>query len=68
MAKAAITQKMSLNANGILEIGDGQIGIENPDTGEIFMLDKLLADFADKSVKLSVTYDFDYEADEDNEE
>ena len=68
MAKAAITQKMSLNANGILEIGDGQIGIENPDTGEIIMLDKLLADFADKSVKLSITYDFDYESDEDNEE
>lgn len=70
MAKSAITQKMSLNANGILEIGDGQIGIENPDTGEIIMLDKLLADFANKSVKLSVTYDFDYEveADEDNEE
>ena len=69
MAKSAITQKMSLNANGILDIGDGQIGIENPDTGEIIMLDKLLADFANKSVKLSVTYDFDYEveADEDNE-
>lgn len=68
MAKAAITQKMSLNACGVLDIGDGKIGIENPDTGEIIMLDKLLADFADKSVKLSVTYDFDYEADEDNEE
>lgn len=67
MAKAAITQKMSLNANGILAIGDGKIGIENLDTGELIMLDKLLADFADKSVKLSVTYDFDYESTEENE-
>ena len=68
MAKAAITQKMSLNANGILAIGDDKIGIENPDTGEIIMLDKLLADFADKSVKLSVTYDFDYEVAEECDE
>lgn len=68
MAKAAITQKMSLNANGILAIGGDKIGIENPDTGEIIMLDKLLADFADKSVKLSITYDFDYESMETNEE
>lgn len=68
MAKAAITQKMSLTANGILAIGDGKIGIENPDTGELIMLDKLLADFADKSVKLRVTYDFDYGTDEENEE
>lgn len=68
MAKAAITQKMSLNANGILAIGDGKIAIENPDTGELIMLDKLLADFADKSVKLSVTYDFDYESAEETEE
>lgn len=67
MAKSAITQKMSLNANGILAIGDGKIGIENLDTGELIMLDKLLADFADKSVKLSVTYDFDYESVEENE-
>jgi hypothetical protein len=40
MAKAAITQKMSLNANGILAIGDGKIGIENVETGELIMLDK----------------------------
>ena len=68
MAKAAITQKMSLNANGILSISGGKVAIENLDTGELIMLDKLLADFADKSVKLSVTYDFDYEATEENEE
>lgn len=68
MAKAAINKTFKLNANGILAVGDGKIGIENPDTGELIMLDKLLADFADKSVKLSVTYDFDYEAAEENEE
>lgn len=68
MAKASITQKMSLSANGILAVGDDKIGIENPDTGEIITLDKLLADFADKSVKLSVTYDFDYEAVEESDE
>ena len=68
MAKAAITQKMSLNANGILVIGDDKIGVENPDTGETIMLDKLLADFADKLVKLSVTYDFDYEVAEESDE
>lgn len=68
MAKAAITQKMSLNANGILAIIDGEIGIENLDTGEFILLDKLLADFIDKSVKLSITYDFDYESVEDDED
>ena len=68
MAKAAINKTFKLNANGILAIGDDKIGIENPDAGEVIMLDKLLADFADKSVKLSVTYDFDYEAAEDNDE
>ncbi len=63
MAKAAITQKTSLSATGILAI-DGQIiGIENPDNGEFFELSKLLADFANKTVKLKVDYDFDYEAD-----
>lgn len=63
MAKAAITKKMSLSANGILVIDDGCVGVENTDTGELIELKKLLADFADKSVKLSVTYDYDYEDD-----
>lgn len=61
MAKASITKKMSLSANGILVIDDTCVGIENPDTGEFIELSKLLADFADKTVKLGVTYDFDYE-------
>lgn len=61
MAKAAITKKMSLSATGILVVDDECVGIENPDTGEIIELNTLLVDFADKSVKLSVTYDYDYE-------
>ena len=68
MAKAAINKTFKLNASGILAIYDGKVAIENPDTGELIMFDKLLADFADKSVKLSVTYDFDYESVEDDEE
>ena len=60
MAKASITQKMSLSANGILVIDDKSVGIENPDSGELIEFNKLLADFANKTVKLSVTYDFDY--------
>ena len=61
MAKAAITKKMSLSATGILAVDDECVGIENPDTGEIINLNTLLVDFADKSVKLSVTYDYEYE-------
>ena len=61
MAKAAITKKMSLSATGILVVDDECIGIENTETGELIGLNQLLLDFADKSVKLSVTYDFDYE-------
>jgi hypothetical protein len=61
MAKASITKKYSLSANGILSItGDG-VAIENPDTGELIDLKELLSEFADKSVKLSVNYDEDYE-------
>ena len=62
MAKAAITKKYSLSATGILVVDDECVGVENPDTGEFIGLNTLLADFADKSVKLSVTYDYDYES------
>ena len=61
MAKSAITKKMSLSANGILVIEGNFVSIENTDTGELIELSKLLEDFADKSVKLSVAYDYDYE-------
>ena len=61
MAKASITKKYSLSASGILSITDDGASIENPDTGELISLAELLSDFADKSVKLSVNYDEDYE-------
>ena len=58
---ANIKKKYSLNAKGILVIENDIIGIENTDTGELFNLQNLLADFADKSVSLSVNYDEEYE-------
>lgn len=58
---ANITKKYSLSAKGILAIENDTIGIENTDTGEIFNLQDLLADFKDKYVKFSVNYDEDYE-------
>ena len=62
MAKASITRKDALSATGILSIDEnGVVAIENADTGELIDLKVLLSDFADKSVKLSVTYDYDYE-------
>lgn len=61
MAKASITKKYTLNANGILDIIDDGVAIENPDTGELIDLKVLLNDFNGHAVKLSVTYDEDYE-------
>lgn len=62
MAKASITRKDALSATGILSIDEnGVVAIENADTGELIDFKVLLADFADKSVKLSITYDYDYE-------
>ena len=61
MTKASITKKYSLSANGILSISDDGVAIENINNGELINLNVLLSDFADKSVKLSVTYDYDYE-------
>lgn len=60
---ANIVKKYSLNAKGILVIDteENVIGVENTDTGELIDLKDLLSDFADKSVKLSVNYDEDYE-------
>lgn len=65
MAKASITKKFSLSANGILAINDDCVCLENPDTGELIDLRDLLYEFADKSVKLSVTYDYDYGVEEE---
>ena len=64
MAKASITKKFSLSANGILAINDDSICLENPDTGELIDLRDLLSEFSDKSVKLSVAYDYDYGVEE----
>ena len=50
-----------MNASGILAITDEGVAIENTDTGELIDLKVLLSDFADRSVKLSVNYDEDYE-------
>lgn len=60
MAKASITKKMALNGHGILDINDNGIFLENLDTGELIDFKTLLSEFADKPVKLSVTYDYDY--------
>ena len=64
MAKAAINKTLKLNANGVLDIMDDGVYIENGDTGELVNLKTLLSEFADKPVKIAVTYDYDY----DNEE
>ena len=62
MAKASITKKYSLSAQGVLDIADnGIVSIENPDTGELIELKTLLSDFAERAIKLSVAYDEDYE-------
>lgn len=67
MAKAAINKTFKLNANGILAIEDSGVYIENGDTGELINLKDLLSEFANKSVKLSVTYDYEYGTDENDE-
>lgn len=60
MAKAAIVKKYNLSAQGILVVEDGTIGVEIADTGEFVDFTTLLADFRDKTIKLSVSYDEDY--------
>ena len=61
MAKASITKKYALSGHGILEINNDGVFLENLDTGELISLKDLLVDFKDKDVKLSITYDYDYE-------
>lgn len=65
MAKAAIVKKYNLSAQGILVIEDDTIGIENVDTGELIEMKDLLADFKDRTVKLSISYDEEYGQSED---
>lgn len=61
MAKAAITRKYALSANGVLDVTDNGVYIENPDTGEMVDFKDLLEDFHNRTVKISVTYDEDYD-------
>lgn len=60
MAKAAIVKKYNLSAQGILVVENGVIGVEIADTGEFVNMAELLADFRDKTIKLSISYDEDY--------
>lgn len=58
---APITKKYSLNIKGILVIDkDNGLGIEIEGADECLSLDVLMADFADKTVKISVAYDEEY--------
>lgn len=58
---ANVTKKYQLSAKGILVIDNGVIGIENTESGDFFDMADLLSDFADKSIKLTVAYDEDYD-------
>ena len=62
---AAIVKKYNLSAKGILVIDDDVIGIENEETGELIALQDLLSDFKDKTVKLEISYDEEYGANEE---
>ena len=62
MAKAAINFNYKISAKGILHIDDdGVVAIENTDTGELINLSALFADFGDKSVSMSISYDEEYD-------
>ena len=67
MSKASVTKKMQLSAHGILEINEAGVFVEVEDTGELLDFKDLLSEFANKSVKLSVTYDYDYDSGADEE-
>lgn len=63
MAKAAIVKNYKLSAQGILAIEEDIVGIENLDTGEFIEMKDLLSDFVDRTIKLSISYDEDYDVD-----
>lgn len=60
---APITKKYSLNIKGIL-VMDGKhgLGVEIEGASECISLDALMADFADKTVEISVACDEEYGA------
>lgn len=61
MAKAAFSRNYRLSAKGVLSIEENVVAVENPDTGELVELADLFADFVDKPVSISISYDEDYE-------
>ena len=67
MSKAAFNRKYTLNATGILAIDGDIVFIENPDTGELVQLSELMADFANRTCKLILNYDEDYDTEVQND-
>ena len=61
MAKAAINFNYKISAKGILHIDGDVVAIENTDTGELINLSALFADFGDRSVSMSISYDEEYD-------
>lgn len=61
MAKAAFNKSYKINAKGVLSIEEDVVSVENPDTGELVELATLFADFADRPIAISISYDEDYE-------
>lgn len=65
MAKASIMKNYKLSAQGILVIDNNVIGVENTDTGEFIDMKDLLSDFKDRTIKLSISYDEEYGANDE---
>lgn len=59
MAKAAITKKISVTADGVLNLDDNSIKLETS-SGQIDLC-TLLADFDGQPIKFSVNYSEEYE-------
>ena len=59
MNKAPVNKTLTINAEGILVMDDGLIGIENMESGEFVPLDVLFEDCADKIVSLSIAFSED---------
>ena len=58
---AKISKKFSINAQGILFVSEeGQVSIENTETGEAIALAELFNDFVNRDVKLSIAYAEDF--------
>lgn len=59
MAKAAITKKISVTADGVLNLDDNSIKLET--SGGLIDLYTLLTDFDGQPIKFSVNYSEEYE-------